>query len=100
MVDQNFRRGLAVTIDAAVALLEPVGIPGDLVVDDPMAMPLEVDAFTRGVGGQEDANRIESGIGLEDRLRMLTRDFVHAAEEQRETFSSLACEAVGGEEVG
>ena len=33
---------LSVPVDAAVALLEPVGVPGDLVVDQPIAVVLKV----------------------------------------------------------
>jgi len=46
---------LPVAIDAPVALLEPVGVPGQLEVDDTPAGALEVEALARGVGGQEDA---------------------------------------------
>src|ERR1700686_2912118 len=48
------RRALAVPIDAAVALLHAVGVPGDLIVDEAMAVALEVDTFAGGVGGEED----------------------------------------------
>ncbi len=47
---------LAVAVNAAHALFEPVGVPGDVVVEQDMAA-LEVDAFARGFGGHKDLNR-------------------------------------------
>ncbi len=40
--------------DPAVALLEPGGGPGDVVVDDPAAALLHVDALGGGVGRQQE----------------------------------------------
>ena len=47
---------LAVAIDAAVALLHHVRVPGNLDVDQVVAVVLEVDAFRSGVGREQDAN--------------------------------------------
>ncbi len=48
---------LAVPVDAAVALLHHVRVPGDLDVDQVRAVVLEVDALAGGVGGEEDPPR-------------------------------------------
>lgn len=46
---------LAVAVDAAVALFKPRRVPGDLPVQHPPAVSLEIDAFRRGVSGHQDA---------------------------------------------
>ena len=51
-------------MDAAEALFEAVRIPRQVVVDHQVGV-LEVDAFTGGVGGDEDA---DLGVGAEERL--------------------------------
>src|SRR6185437_8183582 len=43
-------------MDAAEALLEPIGIPWQVVVHH-QVRTLQVDTFTRGVGGEEDLYR-------------------------------------------
>ena len=47
VVDPHRLRLLAVAVDAAVPLLQPVGVPRDLVVDQAVAVVLEVDALRR-----------------------------------------------------
>ena len=47
--------GLADAVDTAEALLEAVGVPGQVIVDHEVGA-LEVDAFAGGVGGEEDAH--------------------------------------------
>ena len=49
---------LAVPVHAADSLFEPVGVERDVVVDDPVAVPLQVDALARGVGREQDAHRV------------------------------------------
>ena len=44
--------GLADPVDAAEPLLQPVGVPGQVVVDH-QVRPLQVDPFAGGVGGQQ-----------------------------------------------
>jgi hypothetical protein len=46
---------LAVTIDAALALLVAGGVPGEVVVEDGVEGVLEVDALGEAVGADEDA---------------------------------------------
>ena len=72
---------LAVPVDAAVALLHAVGVPGDLVVDQPRAVVLQVDALGCGVGGQQDTHRRLLRVCLEGRLDRLPLVDVHAAEQ-------------------
>jgi hypothetical protein len=77
--DPDLAGGLAVTVDAAVALLQAVGVPGDFVVDQPVAVPLQVDALAGGVGGEQDADRRQARVGLELGLDPLPLPLVHAA---------------------
>ena len=55
MIDRTSLGRLAEAIDAALALLMPRRIPGQIVVDDRVEELLEVDAFRKAVGGDEDA---------------------------------------------
>ena len=48
---------LAVAVDAAVALLEHHQRPRDIEVDHPVGQEVQVDAFGRDVGGDEQAQR-------------------------------------------
>ena len=52
-VPEKAHLGLADTVDAAEALLEPVGIPGQVIVDHQVGT-LEVDAFARGIRSQQN----------------------------------------------
>ena len=58
--------GLADAVDAAEALLEAVGVPGQVVVDHQVGA-LEVDALAGGVGGQQ---HLHLGVVLEGLLRL------------------------------
>ena len=58
--------GLADAVDAAEALLEPIGIPRQVVVDHQMRAALEVHALAGGVVGDHHANDrigVEGGDG-------------------------------------
>ena len=55
---------LADAVDAAEALFEAIRIPRQVVVHHQVGV-LEVDAFTGGIGGDEDA---DFGVGTKDRL--------------------------------
>ena len=61
VVDQNLVGLLAVTVHTTIPLLHAVGIPRNLVVDQPGAEVLEVETFRGGVGGQQDANGTDFG---------------------------------------
>ncbi len=52
---------LPVAVDAAHALLKPVGVPGDVVVDHQRA-ELQVDALARRLGGDHDLGYIAEGV--------------------------------------
>ena len=64
---------LADTVDAPKALLQPRGVPRQVVVDKQMA-ELQVDAFARGLGGNADL-----AAGAEILLRLLALVGVHPA---------------------
>jgi hypothetical protein len=49
--------GLADAVDTAEALLQPVGVPGQVVVDHQVGA-LEVDTLASGVGGHQDLDRL------------------------------------------
>ena len=51
----GFGKGLAEAVHAAFALLQAVGIPGQIVMEGGVEGVLEVDAFTEAVSGDEDA---------------------------------------------
>ena len=62
---------LAVTIDAAVALLQTVGVPRNLIVDEAVAVALEIDTFAGRIRSEQDADRRVLGVVLERRLGAL-----------------------------
>ena len=64
---------LAVAVDAADPLLEPVGVERDVVVDQAVAVRLQVDALAGGVGGQQDADRCLAWVGSLNSARMISR---------------------------
>ena len=55
MVDQRIMV-LAVAVDAPIPLLQPVWVPGNLVVNQPVTVALQVDALRGGIGGQQNAH--------------------------------------------
>ena len=71
---------LAVTMDAAHALFQPIGIPRDIVVKKDMAA-LEVDALAGGFCRNENLNRsvLELLLGIEPAVRLFPRAGLHAA---------------------
>src|SRR5207249_9935554 len=66
-------------------------------MNEPMAMELEVDAFARGVGREQDADRALRWVGLELRLDALSAIGVHAAVEHLDPVLHLALGQVLGE---
>ncbi len=79
VVDENSLGLLAVAVDTAVPLLHAVGVPRNLVVDQPGAVVLEVETFGGGIGGQQDAHGALVGSGLERRFDRFPLLRVHAA---------------------
>ena len=67
--------GLADAVDAAEALLDAVGVPGQVVVHHQVGA-LEVDALAGGVGGQQ---HLHLGVVLERLLRLHALLAAHAA---------------------
>ena len=65
-----FRR-LKLAVDAAVALLQPRRIPGQIEVDEVGAPSLQVDALARGVGADQDTQGLLRGVGVEGGLHLL-----------------------------
>ena len=67
-------------MDAAHALLEPVRVPRDVVIEEDVAA-LEVDAFAGRLGGDEHLNRAlpELLLGVQPGAGVVARADVHAA---------------------
>src|SRR5690606_1296460 len=57
VMDQHFGGALAVAVDAAVPLFETNGREGNLDVDQPVAMFMQVDALRCGIGSEQNAHR-------------------------------------------
>ena len=62
---KDLRRRLKLAVDAAVALLEATRIPGEIEMKEVVAVGLEIETLTGGVGGDEDAERLGGRIGVE-----------------------------------
>ena len=82
---------LAVAVDAAHALLQPDGVPGDVVVDHQPA-ELEVDAFAGGLGGDQHLGGFlaELPLGVDARARRVAVADLHAAVDLRDGQAPLA----------
>jgi hypothetical protein len=65
--------GLELAVDAAVALLDAAGVPGQVEVEEVGAVRLEVQALAGGVGGEQDAQRVLRGSVLKRRWISLRR---------------------------
>ena len=64
----DLRRWLQFSADAAVALFEPRRVPRQIDMDEVVTLHLKVDAFARGVGADQDAQRLVRRIGIEPAL--------------------------------
>ena len=62
---------LELAVDAAVALLDAAGVPGQVEMEEVRAVRLEVQALAGGVGGEQDAQRVLRGVGVEPALDLL-----------------------------
>ena len=81
---------LAVTVDAADALFQADGVPGDVEVDHQPA-ELQVDAFAGGLGGNQHLGRfLELALGVDARARRVAVADLHAAVDLRERQAPLA----------
>jgi hypothetical protein len=88
--------GLADAMDAAEALLQAVGVPGEVVVDHQVGA-LQVDAFASGVGRQEEVNvgvaaeaLFDGAAGFTAEAAIYVDDVVITAEEGFETAVQVA----------
>ena len=68
---EHLFRGLKLAINAAVALLQPRRIPGQIEVDQVGAPSLQVDALARGVGADQDTKGFLGGVSIEGSLHLL-----------------------------
>ena len=59
------RRRLEFAVDAAIALFKATRVPGQVEMEEVAAMPLKVQAFARGIGRDQDAERVVGGRGVE-----------------------------------
>jgi hypothetical protein len=57
--------GLQLAVDAAVALLHPAGVPGNVEMEKVPAMRLQVEALARCIRGDQNPHRMLLGIGIE-----------------------------------
>ena len=71
VVAADFGGRLELAVDAAVALLDAAGVPGQVEVEEVRAVRLEVQALAGGVGREQDAQRVLRGIGVEPALDLL-----------------------------
>ena len=62
---------LQLAVDAAVALLQARRIPRQIEMNEIGAVGLQVDAFARRIGADEDAQRLLVRIGIEGALHLL-----------------------------
>ena len=68
VVAPHLRRRLQLAVDAAVALFDAAGVPGEVEVEEVGAVRLEVQPLAGGVGGEQDAQRVARGVGVEAAL--------------------------------
>ena len=73
---------LAVPVDAADPLLQLVRVERDVVVDQPVAVLVQVDALAGRVGGEQDADLVLVGWCLERKPELFPLPGIHPAVEQ------------------
>jgi hypothetical protein len=82
--------GLAVPVQPADPLLQPVGVERDVVVDDPVAVQLQVDALAGAVVPEQDPDQVTVRRGLERVLDALPERIVHPAVQQAQAVPAQA----------
>ena len=91
---------LELAVDAAVALLDAAGVPGQVEVEEVGAVRLEVQALARGVGGDQDAQRILGRVGVEAALDLLApasplvRPSITSMRSSARSVPSIACSRI------
>ena len=68
---EDLVRGLKLAVDAAVPLLEATGVPRQVEVEEIPAVGLQVEALSRGVGADQDPERVVVRIAVERDLELL-----------------------------
>ena len=65
-------RRLELAIDAAVALFQPGGIPRQIEMNEVGAIGLKIDALPRGIGADEDTQRLNVRVRVEGSFDLLS----------------------------
>ena len=81
VVAAHLLRRLHRAVDAAVALLDARRVPRHVEVEEVGAVALEVHAFARGIGGDENADRVVLGRRVEGALHLFALLVGHPAVE-------------------
>ena len=79
VINLHFVGFLAVAIHPPVALLHPIGIPGNFIMNQPAAIVLQVQTFRGGIGRQQNPHRRIFGISLKRCFNLLPVVVGHSA---------------------
>ncbi len=88
--DQHLLLLLTITIHTSVALFHHVGVVGDLQVNEPITVVLQVDTLGSSIGGQQDAHAGFVGTGLEGSLDHFAFVLIHPAMDDRQALTPVA----------
>src|SRR5262249_2021895 len=72
VIATHFGLGLQLAVDTPVALINAARIPRQIKVEQVGAVGLEIEPFASGVGGDQDAEWIVGGIGVESTLDLMS----------------------------
>jgi HB1, ASXL, restriction endonuclease HTH domain len=87
----GFGGWLELAIDAAVALFDAARVPGQVEMEEVRAMRLEVQALAGRVRGEQDAQRVLRGVGVEPALDLLASGAAREAVDHLDTlFGAVA----------
>ena len=67
----DFVGWLQLAVDAAIALLNPTGVPGQIKMEKVGAVRLKVQPLAGGVCGEQNAQRVFSRVGVKSALDLL-----------------------------
>ena len=90
MPNKNAAFLLPVPINPPVTLLHHVRIPGNLDVDEVVAVVLKVDPLGSGISCKQNAHWGDRRISLEGRLHGLAVVRVHIAVEERQAVAAVS----------
>ena len=68
---KNLFGRLKFTVNTAIALLKPGGVPGDVEVKEVVAVVLEIQALAGRIGCQKDTHRGPGGVCIERFLDLM-----------------------------